>query len=66
MKVAKISAEKALSLIKVYYTPGGYYNPVQDGNGDWIISLQEAETLDPSEYEVIEWVPPIYDDEEEY
>lgn len=65
MQVAKISAEKAQSLVGVYYTPSMIFNPVQDGNGDWIISLQEAETLDPSEYEIIEWVPPIYPDDEE-
>ena len=65
MQVAKISAEKAASLIGQEYTSGGLFNPVQDRNSNWIITLEEAVALDPSEYEVIEWIPPIYDDEDE-
>jgi hypothetical protein len=64
MQVAKISAEKAQEIRGMYYDSAGKINPVQDYYGNWIITLEEAVVLDPSDYEVIEWVPPVYPEDE--
>lgn len=62
--VAKISEETA-NLIRDLSYGIGNYNPVQDANGNWIISLQTAQYLDINLYpfEVIEWVEPIIEEE---
>lgn len=58
--VAKISVTTANSIRGVSYGIG-YYNPVQDGNNNWVISLQTAQYLDRGTYyfSIINWVPPI-------
>lgn len=43
-------------------TPEGSYrafNPVVDGNGNIVISLQTAQYLEADQYEVIDWIPPV-------
>jgi hypothetical protein len=41
MIVAKITPEQAQELKGVQFVPDNYFNPIQDKNGNWIISLQE-------------------------
>lgn len=62
--VAKISVETADAIRGESYGQG-LYNPVQDANENWIISLQTAQYLDINLYpfEVIEWVQPIIEEE---
>lgn len=41
MIVAKITAEQADTLKGKEFISDNYFNPIQDKNGQWIISLQE-------------------------
>ena len=41
MIVAKITQEQADSLRGTEMVQDNYFNPIQDKNGNWIISLQE-------------------------
>ena len=41
MIVAKITEQQAEELTGVQFVPDNYFNPIQDANGNWIISLQE-------------------------
>lgn len=55
MLVAKITSEKAIELIGQEYQSGAKYSPVQDKNGNWIISLIEAQYLQLGDIEVVEF-----------
>ena len=55
MEVAKISEAAAATLAQTEYKSGYYFNPVQDADGNHIISLHEAQYLSADEYEVIEF-----------
>jgi hypothetical protein len=62
MIVAKITPQQAEELTGVQFIPDNFFNPIQDKNGNWIISLQElihcsvdfANTVELIEYEPIE------------
>ena len=41
MIVAKITQKQADELKGVQFVQDNYFNPIQDANGNWIISLQE-------------------------
>lgn len=41
MIVAKITQAQAEELTGVQFVQDNYFNPIQDVNGNWIISLQE-------------------------
>lgn len=41
MIVAKITQKQADELKGVQFVQDNYFNPIQDNNGNWIISLQE-------------------------
>lgn len=56
MGVARILEALASILSGTEYKDGFFFNPVQDGNGDWIISLQEATFLSEEDYEIIDYV----------
>lgn len=43
MIVALLTIEQKDQLVGVQLQPEWYFNPVQDGNGDWIISTQEID-----------------------
>lgn len=61
MVVAKITEAKALELKDLEYKGGVKYNPIQDINNNWVISLAELEhSFDlVSVIELIEFVPKI-------
>lgn len=50
MTVALLTEEQAESLQGVEVVPSNLFNPIQDKNGNWIISLEEVEQCS------IEWV----------
>lgn len=50
MTVAKLTQTQANQLIGVEVAPSNLFNPIQDKNGNWIISLEEVEQCS------IEWV----------
>lgn len=64
------------SLVGVYYDDSSTFNPVQDGLGRWIITIEEiSQITNPAAMWIfdennniilpaIEWIPPTYDDEE--
>lgn len=41
MIVAKITQQQAEELTGIQFVQDNYFNPIQDKNGNWIISLQE-------------------------
>jgi hypothetical protein len=61
MIVAKITPQQADELKGVQFVPDNYFNPIEDVNGNWIISLQElvycsvefANSVELIEYEPI-------------
>lgn len=55
--VAVITEEQAEALHGVQFGEDSYCNPVLDGLGRWVISLEEAEALGV-ECEVVEWIAP--------
>lgn len=50
MMVAKLTPEQAEQLKGVQFIQDNYFNPIQDKNGNWIISIEEVEQCN------IEWV----------
>lgn len=50
MMVAKLTLEQTQQLKGVQFIQDNYFNPIQDKNGNWIISLEEVDQCD------IEWV----------
>jgi hypothetical protein len=56
IQVYQLTSEQADSLIGVEFVPDNYFNPIQDADGNWIISIEEVNQCS------IEWVkllPPI-------
>jgi hypothetical protein len=62
MIVAKITQQQADELKRVQFVPDNYFNPIEDVNGNWVISLQElvycsvdfANSVELIEYKPIE------------
>jgi hypothetical protein len=50
MQVHILTYEEAQSLIGVQFIPDNYFNPIQDADGNWIISTEEVQQCS------IEWV----------
>jgi hypothetical protein len=61
IRVAIITEEQAESLRGVQWGDDSYCNPVQDGMGRWVISLEEMTALG-LECELVEWVEPEQDE----
>jgi hypothetical protein len=43
IQVALLTEKQANQLKGVEFVDGNYFNPIQDKNGNWIISLEEVE-----------------------
>lgn len=58
--VAKISQSTANAIKDLKFGDNERFNPVQDNNGNWVISFQSAQYLDREEYyfSIINWVAP--------
>jgi hypothetical protein len=50
MQVYLLTYEQAQSLIGIQFMPDNYFNPIQDADGNWIISIEEVEQCS------IDWV----------
>jgi hypothetical protein len=50
IKVYQLTSEQADSLKGVEFVPDNYFNPIQDAEGNWIISSEEVNST------TIEWV----------
>jgi hypothetical protein len=42
MIVYQLTQEQTDSLIGVEFVPDNYFNPIQDADGNWIISIEEV------------------------
>jgi len=50
MIVHLLTEQEAQSLIGVEFIPDNYFNPIQDADGNWIISIEEVQQCS------IDWV----------
>jgi len=50
MKVAKLTQQQADELKGKEYAKDSVFNPIQDANDNWVISIEEVEACD------IEWI----------
>ena len=41
--VGLLTVEQKDSLVKQLYAPDSYFNPIQDANDNWVISIEEIE-----------------------
>lgn len=61
--VGLLTIEQKNELVGVYYAPDSIYNPIQDINDNWVISVEEMQdtinedTLWVKELELIEYQP---------
>ena len=55
MNVAKITEATKSQIENTEYQSGANFNPVQDKNGNWVLSLVEAQYLPITDFEVIEF-----------
>lgn len=62
IQVAIITEEQAESLRNGQWGNDSYCNPVQDGLGRWVISVEEMTGLGLT-LEVVEWVAPEQENE---
>lgn len=56
MIVAKLNIDHT-TLIGKSFEIGSYFNPIQDTDGNWIVSVEESEHLNENEFELIEYKP---------
>lgn len=59
MKVAKLTIAQKISLINQKFSEDSFFNPIQDLNGNWVISLQEIEQAKTPPYEWLKTLPLI-------
>lgn len=62
MIVYKLTPEQADALRGTMYAADSYFNPIEDANDDWIISVEEVETTSigwVKDLPPIEYVPKI-------
>ena len=57
MNVAKITEATKVQIENTEYQSGSNFNPVQDKNGNWVVSLIEAQYLKITDFEVIKFEP---------
>jgi hypothetical protein len=57
--VGLLTIQQKDKLLGVEYIPDVYYNPVQDGNGDWIISMEEIDNTTDYEFLWVQELPLI-------
>jgi hypothetical protein len=62
-QVGLLTVEQRNSLIGQWYAPDSYFNPIQDINDNWVISIEEMEQCINPDYlwvkdlELIEYIP---------
>lgn len=59
--VAKLLIE-AEALSGQMYRNNRYFNPIQDADGNWIVSIVESRYLNDEDFELIEYNPIIPDE----
>jgi len=59
MTVALLTTEQKDSLAGQWYAPDSYFNPIQDINSNWIISLEEVDQCINPEFMWVKGLPQI-------
>lgn len=65
MKVGLLTLEQKNEITGQQFAPDSYFNPIQDINGQWIISLEEVNQCSiewVKELPLIEYEPVIFED----
>ena len=56
MIVAKLLIPHS-NLKGIEFEVGNYFNPIQDAHGNWIVSIEESNHLNKTDFELIEYSP---------
>ena len=59
IKVGKLTIAQKDSLLGHKYSDDSYFNPVQDTNGDWVISTQEMDYCINPDFDWVKTLPLI-------
>ena len=59
MMVALLTIEQKDSLVGQWYAPDSYFNPIQDINSNWVISLEEVDQCVNPEFIWVKDLPQI-------
>lgn len=59
MKVYKLTIEQKDSLIGQNYKSLSQFNPIEDNNGDWVISVEEVDNCTNVSYQWVKTLPLI-------
>ena len=59
IQVALLTIEQRDSLVGQLYAPDSYFNPIQDANDNWVISVEEMEQCVNSDYLWVKELPLI-------
>jgi hypothetical protein len=59
MTVGLLTTEQKDSLAGQWYAPDSYFNPIQDINSNWIISLEEVDQCVNPEFMWVKGLPQI-------
>ncbi len=68
MKVLLLTTEQKESLVGQTFAPDSFFNPVQDADDNWFISIEERQfNVNPefvwiNDLPEIDWVPKIYEE----
>ena len=57
MKVAILTIEQKDSLVGQQFTPNCYFNPLEDNNSDWVISIEEINGCTNEEFQWVKTLP---------
>lgn len=57
--VALLTLDQKDQLVGQLYTADSYFNPIQDVNGDWIISTQEQDFCTNQDFQWVKTLPLI-------
>lgn len=59
MMVAKLTQGQAIMLRHIPFAPDSYFNPKQDADGNWFITLGECEKCTNPRYQWVKTLPQI-------
>jgi hypothetical protein len=59
MKVGLLTVSQKDQIFKKINLPNSYFNPIQDKNGNWVISLEEIEACTSPDFNWVKDLPLI-------
>ena len=68
IQVGLLTEQQAQEVIGAQFAPDSFFNPIEDIDGNWVISTEEIDGCDNQAFvwvktlPLIDWIPPIYDD----